>query len=203
MAAERLSNHLSLSFSFHFLCATHLADHLPERLSLPLSRLFINHFHHCIVHNECSATMAEIHLSQFVITANDAHFSGADLVAGILLCPLEFIQRLAGTWIFGTALCKIVAFVQISASGRAVMFHVLIAVDRYRCLAHLHLPKLKTKLVRRLIALSWVLPALVATPYLTCFKLSRSMSTKCAPHLPFQCHGSTNFTKLLNSLLRT
>ena len=57
----------------------------------------------------------------------------SDLVVGILLCPLEFIRRLAGTWIFGTSLCKIVAFVQISASGTAVMSHALIAVDRRRC----------------------------------------------------------------------
>ncbi|XP_020620111.1 neuropeptide FF receptor 1-like [Orbicella faveolata] len=90
----------------------------------------------------------------------------SDLVVGILLCPFKFIRRLFGTWIFGTSLCKVIAFVQISASGTAVMFHALIAVDRYRCLAHPHLPKLKPRLVRQLIALSWGVPALVATPYL-------------------------------------
>jgi len=95
----------------------------------------------------------------------------SDLVVGILLCPFEFIRRLIGTWIFGTALCKIVAFLQISASSTAVMFHALIAVDRYRCLAHPYLPKLKTKLVRRLIALSWIVPALMATPYLYMFQV--------------------------------
>jgi len=95
----------------------------------------------------------------------------SDLVVGIFLCPLEFIRRLTGTWMFGTALCKIVAFVQISASGTAVMFHTLIAADRYRCLAHPHLPKLKPRLVWRLIALSWGVPALVATPYLYMFQI--------------------------------
>ena len=95
----------------------------------------------------------------------------SDLVAAILLCPFEFIRRLAGTWKFGTTLCKLVAFVQISASGTAVMFHTLIAVDRYRCLAHPQLPKLKPRLVRQLIALSWGVPAFVATPYLYMFQV--------------------------------
>ena len=95
----------------------------------------------------------------------------SDLVVGILLGPFEFIRRLAGTWMFGTALCKIVAFVQISASGSAVMFHALIAADRYRCLAHPHLPKPKPRLVRKLIAFSWGVPAFVATPYLYMFQV--------------------------------
>ena len=95
----------------------------------------------------------------------------SDLVVGILLGPFEFIRRLAGTWMFGTALCKVVTFVHISASGTAVVFHALIAVDRYRCLAHPHLPKLKPRLVKQLIALSWGVPALVATPYLYMFQV--------------------------------
>ena len=113
----------------------------------------------------------------------------SDLVVGIFLCPLEFIRRLVGTWMFGTALCKIVAFVQISVSGTAVMFHALIAVDRYRCLAHPHLPKLKKRLVRQLIALSWGVPALVATPYLYMFQVVQvdvyQMCTPLAIPLPW------------------
>ena len=113
----------------------------------------------------------------------------SDLVVGMLLCPLEFIRRLAGTWMFGTALCKIVAFVQISASGTAVMFHTLIAADRYRCLAHPHLSKLKPRLVRQLIALSWGVPALVATPYLYMFQVVQvniyKMCTPLAIPLPW------------------
>ena len=113
----------------------------------------------------------------------------SDLVVGMLLCPLEFIRRLAGTWIFGTVLCKIVSFVQVSASGTAVMFHTLIAVDRYRCLAHPHLSKLKPRLVRQLIALSWGIPALVATPYLYMFQVVQvnfyQMCTPLAIPLPW------------------
>ena len=106
----------------------------------------------------------------------------SDLLVGVLLCPFELMRRLIGTWIFGTTLCKIVAFVQISASGTAVLFHALIAVDRYRCLAHPHLPKLKTRLVRRLISLSWVVPALVATPYLYMFQVVQiNVQQMCTP----------------------
>ena len=113
----------------------------------------------------------------------------SDLVVGMLLRPFEFIRRLLSTWMFGTTLCKIVTFVQISASGTAVMFHALIAVDRYRCLAHPHLPKLKKRLVRQLIALSWGVPALVATPYLYMFQVVQAnvyqMCTPLAIPLPW------------------
>ena len=95
----------------------------------------------------------------------------SDLMVGVLLCPLKFIQRLFGTWMFGTTLCKVVAFVQISASGTAVMFHALITIDRYRCLVHPYLSKLKLRLVRQLIALSWGVPALVATTYVYMFQV--------------------------------
>ena len=113
----------------------------------------------------------------------------SDLVVGVLLCPLKFIGRLFGAWMFGTTLCKVVAFVQISASGTAVMCHALIAVDRHRCLAHPHLPKLKPRLVRQLIALSWGVPALVATPYLYMFQVVQvnfyQMCTPLAIPLPW------------------
>ena len=106
----------------------------------------------------------------------------SDLFVGVLLCPLEFVRRLTGTWMFGTALCKIVDFVKISASGTAVMSHTLIAADRYRCLAHPHLPKLKTGHVKQLIAMSWVFPPLVSTPYLYMFEIVQVNSYQiCTP----------------------
>ncbi|XP_078375429.1 neuropeptide FF receptor 2-like [Oculina patagonica] len=106
----------------------------------------------------------------------------SDLVAGLLLCPFEFVRRLIGTWMFGTALCKIIDFVKISASGTAIMSHTLIAVDRYRCLAHPHLPKLKSRLVKQLIAMSWVVPALVSTPYLYMFEVVQvNLYQMCTP----------------------
>ena len=106
----------------------------------------------------------------------------SDLVVGVLLCPLEFVRRLAGTWMFGTALCKIIDFVKISASGTAVMSHTLIAADRYRSLAHPHLPKLKPRYVKKLITMSWVFPALVSTPYLYMFEVIQVSSYQiCTP----------------------
>ena len=89
-----------------------------------------------------------------------------DLIIGVLLCPFEFARELLGSWIFGTTLCKIVEFVEVSTSGTVVITQALIAVDRYRNLAHPHLPKLKAKYVRQMIVLSWVVPAIVSTPFL-------------------------------------
>lgn len=90
----------------------------------------------------------------------------SDLVIGVLLCPFELITAALGEWIFGSPVCKIVDFVEISASGTTVITHALIAIDRYRSLAYPLLPKLKPKLVKQMIALSWLLPTVVCAPNL-------------------------------------
>ena len=76
-----------------------------------------------------------------------------------------------GSWIFGTVMCKIIEFVQVSACGTAVITHALIAVDRYRCLAHPHLPRFKQKRVKQMIVLAWVFPAIISTPFLYMFQV--------------------------------
>lgn len=113
----------------------------------------------------------------------------SDLVFAILLSPFEFVQRITGTWMFGTALCKIVDFVEMSTYGTAVISHTLIAVDRYRSLAHPYLLKIKPKRVKQLIALSWIVPAVVTTPYLYMFTVvhvnSNQMCTPLAIPVPW------------------
>ena len=93
----------------------------------------------------------------------------SDLAVGLLTMPFEFTRELLDEWIFGTALCKIIEFIEIAVSGTAVFTHALIAFDRYRSLARPYLPKMEGRLVRRLIALSWVVPALTSLPYLYMF----------------------------------
>ncbi|KAL9969181.1 hypothetical protein ACROYT_G021367 [Oculina patagonica] len=95
----------------------------------------------------------------------------SDLVVGLLTIPFEFTRELLGEWIFGTALCKIVEFIEIAVSGTAVCTHALIAFDRYRSLARPYLPKLEGRLVRRMITLSWLVPAVLTTPYLYMFSV--------------------------------
>ncbi len=58
----------------------------------------------------------------------------------------------------------------------------MIAFDRYRSLARPYLPKLEGRLVRRMITLSWLVPAIVTTPYLYMFYL-QDMDSKiiCTP----------------------
>lgn len=90
----------------------------------------------------------------------------SDLVIVVFLCPFDFTRELFDSWIFGLVLCKIAAFVELSMAGTGVLSHALIAADRYRSLAHPHLPKLKPKRVKQLIALAWIIPAMVSTPYL-------------------------------------
>lgn len=90
----------------------------------------------------------------------------SDLVVGVLFCPFEFTRQLFGKWIFGKTLCKIIDYVEISAAATTVISHALIAVDRYRSLVLPYLPKLKPRLVKQLIASSWIVPAMVSSPYL-------------------------------------
>ncbi|XP_078372449.1 galanin receptor type 2-like [Oculina patagonica] len=95
----------------------------------------------------------------------------SDLVVGLLTIPFEFTRELLGEWIFGTALCKIVEFIEIAVSGTAVCTHALIAFDRYRSLARPYLPKMDGRLVKRMITLSWLVPAIATTPYLYMFSV--------------------------------
>lgn len=90
----------------------------------------------------------------------------SDLVISALLCPFEMTSEILGSWPTGTVVCKVFEFVEVSTSGAAVITHALIAVDRYRCLAHPYLPRLKAKLVKLLIALSWAFPAIISSPHL-------------------------------------
>ena len=97
----------------------------------------------------------------------------SDLVVGLLTIPFEFTRELLDEWVFGTAFCKIVEFIEIAVSGTAVFTHALIAFDRYRSLARPYLPKLEGWLVRRMITLSWLVPAVMTTPYLYMFEVQK------------------------------
>ena len=95
----------------------------------------------------------------------------SDLVVGLFTIPFEFTRELLDEWIFGIALCKVIEFIEIAVSGTAVFTHALIAFDRYRSLARPYLPKMEGRLVRGLIALSWVVPPMVSLPYLYMFEV--------------------------------
>ena len=95
----------------------------------------------------------------------------SDLVVGLFTIPFEFTRELLDEWIFGTALCKIIEFIEIAVSGTAVCTHALIAFDRYRSLARPYLPKMEERLVKRMIAFSWVVPPMMSLPYLYMFRV--------------------------------
>lgn len=95
----------------------------------------------------------------------------SDLTVGLLTMPFEFVRELLGKWVFGTVLCKIVEFIEIAVSGTAVITHALISFDRYRSVARPYLPKLRARQIKRMITLSWLLPAFAASPYLYMFQI--------------------------------
>ena len=95
----------------------------------------------------------------------------SDLVVGLLTIPFEFTRELLGEWVFGVGLCKVVEYIEIAVSGTAVYTHALIAFDRYRSLARPYLPKMEGKVVRKLIALSWLVPAVASAPYVYMFEV--------------------------------
>ena len=96
----------------------------------------------------------------------------SDLVVGLLTMPLELVTFLLNEWIFGRVACKIIEFIEIAVLGTAVFTHALIAFDRYRSLAHPYLRKMETRVVRKMIILSWIIPAFVSSPYLYMFEIS-------------------------------
>ena len=112
----------------------------------------------------------------------------SDLLVGLLTMPFEFISLLLNEWTFGRTACKIIEFIEIAVLGTAVFTHALIAFDRYRSLAHPYLPKMETRLVKKLIILSWAFPAFVSCPYLYMFEISQTNSNKaCTPNsIPIQ-----------------
>lgn len=101
----------------------------------------------------------------------------SDLVVGLLTMPFEFVRELLHEWTFGVVACKIIEFVEIAVSGTAVFTHALIAFDRYRSLARPYLPKMEASVVRKLIVMSWVVPALASSPYLYMFEVLDNGST--------------------------
>lgn len=105
----------------------------------------------------------------------------SDLVVGLLTMPFEFISYLCGKWIFGRVACKIVEFIEIAVLGTALFTHALIAFDRYRCLARPYLPKMETRVVRKMIILSWIVPAFISSPYLYMFDIIDSEKI-CTPN---------------------
>ncbi|XP_074626878.1 neuropeptide FF receptor 2-like [Acropora palmata] len=105
----------------------------------------------------------------------------SDLVVGLLTMPFEFISYLCGKWIFGRVACKIVEFIEIAVLGTALFTHALIAFDRYRCLARPYLPKMETRVVRKMIILSWIVPAFISSPYLYMFDVIDSEKI-CTPN---------------------
>lgn len=95
----------------------------------------------------------------------------SDLIVGLLTMPFEFVNELLSEWIFGGTACKIIEFIEIAVSGTAVFTHSLIAFDRYRSLARPYLPRMEARIVRKLLILSWIVPALFSSPYLYMFDL--------------------------------
>ncbi|KAJ7363716.1 Neuropeptide FF receptor 2 [Desmophyllum pertusum] len=107
----------------------------------------------------------------------------SDLIVGIVIIPCEFTAALLEEWIFGTALCKIIEFIEIAVSGTAVCTHALIAFDRFRSLARPYLPKMEGRIVRQMITLSWLVPAIISSPYLYMFEVQEIDSTMvCTPN---------------------
>ena len=105
----------------------------------------------------------------------------SDLVVGLLTMPFEFISYLCGKWIFGRVACKVIEFIEIAVLGTALFTHALIAFDRYRCLARPYLPKMGTRVVRKMIILAWIVPAFISSPYLYMFDIIDSEKI-CTPN---------------------
>lgn len=99
------------------------------------------------------------------------NLSIADLVVTVFCMPFEFVEELLEEWVFGRAACKIVEYIQASALSASVYIIAFIAVDRYLSIVRPLTAKLKARHGKYLVIFSWLMPLLVATPYIFIFDL--------------------------------
>ncbi|XP_077598167.1 neuropeptide Y receptor Y2, like [Stigmatopora nigra] len=88
----------------------------------------------------------------------------ADLLVNALCLPFTLVYTLQGEWHFGSVLCFLVPFAQGLAVHVSVLTLNVIALDRHRCIIHHLERRMRKDTCFRVIALTWLLSAALASP---------------------------------------
>ncbi|XP_077356149.1 neuropeptide Y receptor Y2, like [Festucalex cinctus] len=93
-----------------------------------------------------------------------ANLAVADLLVNALCLPFTLVYTLQGKWQFGGALCFLVPFAQGLAVHVSTLTLNVIALDRHRCIIHHLESRMQKDTCFRVIALTWLLSAALASP---------------------------------------
>ncbi|XP_077401507.1 neuropeptide Y receptor Y2, like [Vanacampus margaritifer] len=93
-----------------------------------------------------------------------ANLAVADLLVNALCLPFTLVYTLQGEWQFGGVLCFLVPFAQGLAVHVSTLTLNVIALDRHRCIIHHLESRMRKETCFRVIALTWLLSAALASP---------------------------------------
>ncbi|XP_077445708.1 neuropeptide Y receptor Y2, like isoform X2 [Stigmatopora argus] len=93
-----------------------------------------------------------------------ANLAVADLLVNALCLPFTLVYTLQGEWHFGSVLCFLVPFAQGLAVHVSVLTLNVIALDRHRCIIYHLETRMRKDTCFRVIALTWLLSAALASP---------------------------------------
>ena len=79
--------------------------------------------------------------------------------------PFELAEELTGQWLVGSALCKIIEFLQGVGFAVNVLSVTFIALDRYLLLARPFTWKERTRFVRYIVGFCWIFSIILCSPY--------------------------------------
>ncbi|NWV29000.1 GPR19 protein, partial [Origma solitaria] len=114
----------------------------------------------------------------------------ADLVSSVGSAPFLLLQLLSGRWLLGSAVCRLVRYLQYLTPG--VQIHVLLAISVDRCytLSHPLSSKASREKAKRMTLVSWLCGALFASP--AYFLYSSSSDHHCNFFLPDSWQGAAS-----------
>ncbi|XP_064088385.1 LOW QUALITY PROTEIN: uncharacterized protein LOC135202858 [Macrobrachium nipponense] len=117
-----------------------------------------------------------------------ANLAVSDLLMTALNIPFNVARVLLDDWPFGSFMCSMVPFVQVTSVYVSAFTMVAIALDRYQVIVHPLKPRLGSFHGAIIIAVVWLLAALVSLPYAIYSEVVEVFTyrklTRCQAHYP-------------------
>ncbi|NWV19786.1 GPR19 protein, partial [Origma solitaria] len=112
----------------------------------------------------------------------------ADLVSSVGSAPFLLLQLLSGRWLLGSAVCRLVRYLQYLTPGVQIYVLFSIGVDRFYTIVYPLSFKVSRGKAKKMILASWLCGALFASP--ACFLYGSSSDHHCNFFLPDSWQGA-------------
>ncbi|XP_049809271.1 prolactin-releasing peptide receptor-like [Schistocerca nitens] len=89
----------------------------------------------------------------------------SDILLCVLCVPFTPLYTFLGTWVFGSALCRVVAFAQGTSVYTSTLTLTSIAVDRFFVIVYPLKPRMKLSTCVAIICCIWLLSVVLTIPY--------------------------------------